>query len=278
MKRRTLFATLAIAILVCLTSNAFAAQSIVTDIQSNATTIPEKMPPGTRITYDQNNQMIIEKPDYNILLKEKQPRITRPTITEEEKNKLDDEEKKLLDEIEKIRPSLPVYHLPEPELPKPQPGMKVYYDGMGLPTKITVNGIPFNNETLTYTPLPPWFASNGVYNYGDCTLTITDTYVLGEGWVSWYWGVGETGADSKVLTNDDCATKMAYDIPSPGTDVRVRNLYNDIVGYVDKWDIGGLPNAVVDIMPDKMEYDFDQPIDRDLGTGRFDGRMFHYKV
>lgn len=65
--------------------------------------------------------------------------------------------------------------------------------------------------------------------------------------------------------------------PSPSTPVRVRNLNNNIVGYVYKWDIGGLPNAVVDIMPDKMEYTFKQPVDRKKGTGRFDGRMFHEK-
>ncbi len=167
--------------------------------------------------------------------------------------------------------------MPDPELPKPQPGMKVYYDGMGLPTKIEVNGMPFTNGTLFHKP--PWFAPNGVYIYGSKPnkITIADTYVLGEGWVTWYDGVGKKGSDGKVLTNDDCATKMAYDIPSPSTPVRVRNLNNNIVGYVYKWDIGGLPNAVVDIMPDKMEYTFKQPVDRKKGTGRFDGRMFHEK-
>ncbi len=63
-------------------------------------TIPKEMPPGTIITYDQNNQMIVEKPDYNSLFKEKQPLMTKPMISEEEKKKIDAEERKILEEIE----------------------------------------------------------------------------------------------------------------------------------------------------------------------------------
>jgi hypothetical protein len=177
-----------------------------------------------------------------------------------------------------------VYHVQDPELPKPQPGMKVYYDGMGLPTKITVNGSNWVGAIRTNSSTgggiqsisPKSNAGVGTYSYGNGnTITITSNYVLGVGWVTWYDGVGKIGDHNNILTNDDCATKYAIDNPIDGTQIALRNLENNVLGYVIKNDNGGLPNAILDIMPDKMSNTFGAKVDQYAGTGRFNGRYFH---
>lgn len=251
-------------------------------------TIPATMKPGTIITFDENNQMIVQEYEF----KERKTTQVSSGLTEEQKKKLDEEEKVILEKVKKEAQSLPVFYLGEPELPDPQPGMTVYYDGMGLPTKIVdaegkvvptpskiikvENADGFSIDHVISAWEPP---GNGVYIYGkdNNKLTITDSYVMGEGWVTWYDGVGKIGADNKKLTNDNCATKMDYDRPPYNTEIRVRNLSNDIVKNVYKADIGSLPNSVLDIMPDKMNDDFDSPVDKKKGLGRFNGRTYYEK-
>lgn len=89
-------------------------------------------------------------------------------------------------------------------------------------------------------------------------------------------GVGKTGSDGTKLTEEDCATKQSIDIPPKGTEISVRNLEKNIVGTVYKYTVGTLPDAIVDIMPNKMSFYYKTPI----GTypypyGSFNGRYYH---
>jgi len=270
------------ALAICLTVLAGMSTSAFADTSA---TIPKQMPPGTIITYDENGKMTVHEPN----LSQNSVNTSASVISEEEKKKIDLEEKKVLEQVRQEAKSLPVYYLSEPELPAPQPGMTVYYDGMGLPTKVLdANGnivdtpskiirVEYPNNFSAENITPQWDKGPGVYTYGDCKITITETYVLGEGWVTWYDGVGKVGADGKILTNENCATKMSIDNPPYNSEIRVRNLSNDKVGYVYKADVGSLPNAVLDIMPDKMRDTFGAPVDKEKGTGRFNGRTYHMR-
>ncbi|KAF5065618.1 hypothetical protein DSECCO2_272080 [anaerobic digester metagenome] len=68
---------------------------------------------------------------------------------------------------------------------------------------------------------------------------------------------------------------MDYDRPPSDTAIYVRNLTTDSADYVYKNDVGGLPNAILDIMPDKMQDTFGAKVNKSKGTGRFDGRYYY---
>lgn len=268
MKKRAVFAVMTTVALLGTSINVALAESDTATISSIEQTIPKTMPSGTTITYDQNNQMIIKKPE----IEAQANKYIVTSISEEEKMKLDAEEKEVLKKVEEERASLPVYHLSEPELPKPQPGMTVFYDGMGLPTII----IDAQGKTVGDIQ-PMWDKGVGTYVYGNNNkITISSDSVLGEGTVTWFDGVGKTGSDGTKLTEEDCATKQSIDIPPKGTEISVRNLEKNIVGTVYKYTVGTLPDAIVDIMPNKMSFYYKTPI----GTypypyGSFNGRYYH---
>ncbi|MED1725072.1 hypothetical protein [Brevibacillus parabrevis] len=258
-----------------------------TDSEAPAEKIPETMEPGTIITFDENNKMIVHPYEYK-------EEAERPRAKAVQKQKPDKEEKAVLAHIEQERVSLPVYYDTEPELPAPHPGMTVYYDGMGYPTKIVAADgklVDYDSASIgtsnakalstSHAAAAGWTPpKNGEYVYGknnENKITITDNYVMGEGWVTWYDGEGKTGSDNKKLKNNNCATKMKYDRPPYNTEIRVRNVENDIVKETYKGDIGGLPHAVLDIMPDFMEQEFETKVDKKKGTGRFKGRTYHEK-
>lgn len=236
--------------------------------QSTAT-IPATAEPGTIITYDAHNNAQIK----NFEFKENSDPVAQPAS---ESAKVSngpayEKENAIVAQVKEEAKSLPVFKVPDPVLPAPQPGMIVYYDGMGLPTKV----VDAQGKTIGLSKWTP--PKNGTYEWKSNKLTITDKYVLGEGNVTWYDGVGQTGADNKKLTNDNCATKMDYDRPPYNTEIRVRNLDNDKVANVYKADVGSLPNAVLDIMPDKMSKDFGAKVDKKKNTGRFNGRTYYEK-
>ncbi|MBU8726158.1 MULTISPECIES: RlpA-like double-psi beta-barrel domain-containing protein [Bacillus] len=68
--------------------------------------------------------------------------------------------------------------------------------------------------------------------------------------ITWYNGVGKKGADGKRLGHWDAATKMGFDVPKKGTKLRVRTKAKPHkVITVYKYDVGRLPNAVLDVSP-----------------------------
>ncbi|GIM45737.1 hypothetical protein DNHGIG_12860 [Collibacillus ludicampi] len=89
--------------------------------------------------------------------------------------------------------------------------------------------------------------------------------------ITYYNGEGKIGADGKVLSSYDCATKIGFDEPPAGTRIAVRNLDNNRLAFVYKWDRGSLPNAVLDVMP----YVFSNILGQDTYYGIIHGRYFH---
>ncbi len=68
--------------------------------------------------------------------------------------------------------------------------------------------------------------------------------------ITWYNGVGKKGADGKKLGHWDAATKMGFDVPKKGTKLRVTTKAKPHkVITVYKYDVGRMPNAVLDVSP-----------------------------
>lgn len=197
-----------------------------------------------------------------------------------------EKEENLVRLIKEEAKKYPKYSIDNLKAPNVKEGMVGLYDGMGYLTKVVDkdgNIIPF---TATVTKLSngqvraaSYYNQNGTWSWPSKTnantLTRTDQHVLAEGWITWYDGVGKIGNHDNVLKNDDCATKMDYDRPSSNQKINVRNLDNDKTSVVYKNDVGGLPNAVLDIMPDKMKDDFGVSVDKKNNSGRFNGRYFY---
>ncbi|WP_047153671.1 hypothetical protein [Aneurinibacillus tyrosinisolvens] len=279
MGKRAIFTSLATVAILSMSLNTVSATSTQSSTLSIEQTIPKTMPPGTTLTYDKNGKMVVQSPKLEGV-KSGAKKNKVPDISQDKILQLEAKEKEILKEMEQARASLPVYHLDDPVLPKPQPGMTVLYDGMGYPTKVVdANGNPISEKSATGINIMS-DAGVGTYTYGASNnkITISSTNVLGEGTVTWYDGVGGKGYDQTILTEEDCATKQSIDNPPKATEINVRNLENNIAGIVYKYDVGSLPNAIIDIMPNKMSFYFETTI----GTyptpyGSFTGRYFHYR-
>ena len=199
------------------------------------------------------------------------------------------EEEKLVTEIETIAKQYPTYYFAEPQIPNIKPGMVAFYDGMGYLNKIideNGNIVPITSNCINIIHPDGITAINSVaranyYNQlgtfvwgtDNNTLTRTTEHVIATGWVTWF--DDEIGNHDNILTEDDCATAMNYDRPPSNTEIHVRNLENNIDAYVYKNDVGSLPNAVLDIRPEKMEDTFNVSVG--TNSGRFNGRYFYYR-
>ncbi|WP_346836018.1 hypothetical protein [Paenibacillus polymyxa] len=243
--------------------------SVPASASTEGATIPETMTPGTIITYDANNQPQVEEFDFSSV---------KPlNVTVQSNQSAVDDKKKEEDIVEKVMKEaalLPKFSEGQMVLPKSEPGMIVYYDGMGYPTKVLDskgNFVDLFPQDINLSWEQP---KNGTYTWDDGkqSLTITDDSVVGVGKITWYNGVGKKGADQKKLTNDNCATKMKYDRPSYNTEIKVTNVDNDKEGVVYKADVGSLPHAVLDIMPDKMSDTFGAKVNKKKGLGNFNGK------
>ncbi|ERI11716.1 hypothetical protein [Aneurinibacillus aneurinilyticus] len=230
--------------------------NVFAESKNTGTTIPAIMQPGTIIEYDENNNMhvIVEK---NSIADSENP-LSDNAISQEQFKAQQEEitanERRIMEEIQKELPSLPVHYLEDPVLPAPEPGMRVSYDGMGLPNKITTSGVttyaavPDEGKALPKgTTLP-----NGVYIYGKSSnkITISSTSVLGEGKLTTF--TDTNGSDKQGLGTTDCATKQSVDNPKPNTPISVRNTDSNVADTVYKNGIGTLGDAVLDIRPGMM--------------------------
>lgn len=98
-------------------------------------------------------------------------------------------------------------------------------------------------------------AKKGTHYYPNSTkankLVITDSSVTGTGYGTNFTyksnGNSDIGQRDHRLVKGDCATNKNYDNAICGTIIGVRNFDNDIREDFEKWDIGSLPNAVIDI-------------------------------
>ena len=181
--------------------------------------------------------------------------------------------------------------------PEVEAGMIIYYDGMGNLTKAVDknNNIldTLKNELVDVTypegytgpriEIEPTYNEDGTYTWGSSnnTLTISNEgkQGLSEGVVTQYSGVGLVGADGGSVDGKlgitDCATPMNYSRPPAGTPVYLRNLTTDHAEYVYKWDVGRLPDAIIDIQWQQMENEYGVPTGPNHTYGSFKGRAFY---
>lgn len=155
------------------------------------------------------------------------------------------------------------------QLPDPEPGMRVSYDGTGYPTKIVneltgkyynfvVKNDISNNETLNKDQ------NNSVGLYSDPN---SPTYkYLFRGNFTWY--TDEIGQQDHILQDFDCATKMKYDEPPCGTLIHAKYLTRE--AYLTKWDVGSLPNAILDVRPYVFENVFKVPLSTGIISGYYE--------
>ena len=252
------------------------------DVQMNS--FPSIAVPGTKIICETDGSL-----KYQPYVS--QNNTTPLTTTKMEINELVPlaEEEKLVEEIKLAAKQYPTYYFNEPQIPEIEPGMVASYDGMGYLNKIIdVNGdiVPMTstctnvvhseNYTTNSAARASYYNQLGTFVWGptdDNTLTRTEENVLATGWVTWF--DDEIGNHDNILTEDDCATAMNYDRPPSNTAIHVRNLTNNIDAYVYKNDVGSLPNAVLDIRPEKMKNTFKVSVG--TNSGRFNGRYFYYR-
>lgn len=125
-----------------------------TNTNHNAT-IPRHMPGGTEIRYNQNDQMTIVKqstysqPEQNT----QQSAPLSPAQTKKNKMRVQKMDKAIKER--QSNKNIPVYHLGDPKLPKPQPGMVVTYDGLGDIFKVTLNGKTISPSSPTPSVTSP---------------------------------------------------------------------------------------------------------------------------
>lgn len=241
-----------------------------------ASAFPAKSEPGSSIEVLADGETITTLPKINEFVSE--DLVQNKTID----TSMEREEDALFEEVKKEASNYPKYIVGDIIIPEMEEGMTAFYDGMGDLTKVVDKDgnivdmpepiidivYPENYKGDKLYPYEQGYVGSWTYgDYNENTITRTSYSVTGEGWITYYNGVGLTGSDGTTLTNNDCATKMNYDRPPKGTSIQVRNLNNNFTGVVYKYDIGGLPNAVLDIMPDKMLLQFG-------ATGRFKGRYW----
>lgn len=155
-------------------------------------------------------------------------------------------------------------------LPDSEPGMRISYDGMGLPNKI-INKNTNERYNAKYI---------GEENTVEIDQNIDETPEMyfepgrtewkSSGWVTFF--EDKIGQQDHELRDWDCATKMGVDDPPCGTSIRLRDTSKTTEALLAKWDIGSLPNAVLDIRPNMFVNTFGYNKD----VGHFPGRYGHF--
>jgi hypothetical protein len=235
-------------------------------LSTNAKTvnkIPRKMDPGTVIQYDKDGKMqIIEEG-------------LKPTkeLTVQIEHQIEIEQENL----RKYPISEDAIYLPEI-----QPNLTVFYDGMGIPSVIRLNGDTLKSDG---TPIVNTASINSVCSSSPPgstmnSLSLSSNPVVFNGNITWYNGVGKMGSDGKILTVKDCATKIGLDEPPAGTQIYLyKNPSGVISDILNKYDVGTLPTAVLDISKNEMTNVFQVPAGVTSGGiayGSFSGYYGHF--
>ncbi len=145
----------------------------------------------------------------------------------------------------------------EMNLPEIEAGMTVSYDGTGVPTKITDK----DNNIVEFDVIDNKKGSFRGYDPDEPGTNWRHT-----GYITWY--TDRVGQRDHVLGNYDCATRIGHEEPACGTTITVRKNGARSNVYLYKWDIGTLPNAVLDIRP----YAFTNLFHCNLDDGHFYGK------
>lgn len=148
----------------------------------------------------------------------------------------------------------------QPYSPTIYPGMKVvydendgdinniYYPDPTEPSGYSIHNVPVNNNDSTVTALrttpvlgQPYGAHSNVINF-----QYSDDSFLGLGRATYF--TDTTGNRGNTLKNYDCATQIDLDYSRVGDkDVNIRNLNTNQVFTFHQADVGGLPDAAIDI-------------------------------
>lgn len=110
------------------------------------------------------------------------------------------------------------------------------------------SGIISAGEIYTY---PTSYYNYDTQKYQYCTLQRSSDgkTMIGRGRITFYTGTyGEAGTHTLVAY--DCATKMYKDDVSAGTAIFAKNTYANKSAYYYKYDVGGMPGAILDIWSD----------------------------
>lgn len=208
------------------TNTSSASQSIV---GTSINAVPSQMKPGTIIEYDKNVQLILVQDGY----------------------KDGSGKEVVLDKT--VASKVPTSAV---KTPLPQAGMKVYYDGLGEPIKITINGVIYSDKTNS--------AITRSY------AAAASQYTSPAGGVTWY--TDAIGMYDNTLGYKDCATDMYADNCAKNTQIRLTCASTGRLAYFYKNDIGNLRkyNHVLDLRPEAFK-DFGFS----LGTGVFQGKYVH---
>lgn len=287
MKNRIISAGIALTLTLSLFTsiNSYATEA-TSPTQLAKSAIPATMAPETEIEYDSNNNMVITKKgiDSSGSYSVESSSTAENKINISSRINYSKEELKMMKEVIKLQKNNLKRVTEKNKLPESTPGLKVIYDGMGQPNKFYLNGMPYlpSEDGTTLKASATWTPPvNGTYNYGNCWIQIATTFNMGQGYLTYFTGTpGCHGDDLNKLdkTVDLCATKMQYDRPPRAKEIRVRKLdsnWNDTntVVYVKKYDIGSLPNAVIDVRKPLM-IRLTGP-EGSSSFGRFNGR-YHY--
>lgn len=221
-------------------------------------TIPEILTPDTAIEYDEQCLPVVI--DYEEFTESRGSAAGSASLNlnrvtgshKEDTSGLAKEEAIVAKILEEVK-NLPSYDLGY-SLPAPQPGMVVVYGSDGLINHIYLNGEEYTGSgDIQLSAILPRGTRKpaGTYSYGNLgggrknVITISSNQVLGVGRGTVFDDA--IGDHDNYLQTGDCATKGEIDNPWYGTVIGVRNLDNDIRKDLYKNDVGGLPNAVIDI-------------------------------
>lgn len=223
MKKSKVLGLLMSVSLVLTTFLALPAVAVNVSTNSKINAIPAQMKPGTIIEYDKNNKMVFVEDGYK------------------------DEDGKVIVLDKNVTSKVTSNDM----LPPPQAGMKVYYNGLGEPTKITIDGVIYTDKS-TPVSIP------------------LSAYTSPSGGVTWY--TDEIGMYDNVLVYHDCATDMYYDNCARNTRIDLTCISTGRLAYFYKNDIGNLRyyGHVLDLRPEAF-----QDFGFSLSTGVFQGRYTH---
>lgn len=233
-------------------STSLADPTIIESKSHSSETIPASMEPGVVIEYDENNKMhIVHKPNLEDFYVEVEDLEQVKSNTAKNNNTLKLEDNAIVPNFENEKLFLP----------KPQPGMRVAYDGQGLPAFIKVNGEVYYGDNNKQMSAP----------------VIRNQYVYGN--ITWYDDA--IGQEKHKLGPKDCATKKGYDEPDVGTPIIVTKTDDGKTDTLTKWDVGTLPNAILDIRLEEMRDYFNVPAGyktkngKKISYGSFQGKYIH---
>lgn len=237
---------------IILTSNVFA--------QSTNSNIPSVMEPGSVITFDENGEHQVLKGDYsakrNLTAKKMYdaPIVSIPEgATPEEAAQIEKENELAMigynaiidgtaiesNDIEIVSGMKVVYDDVTGEL------LNIYYVNENDPSGYSIN------DGMESTPLKMPRLSNATYTWGtnytnSIVISSSDNSFTGVGRATYF--TGSIGNRDNTLKKWDCATKQAYDFSKKGDEtVYIRNLNTDEAFSFYQADVGGLPDAVIDI-------------------------------